>query len=84
MSVSGHSMDRERGVSVAEYGVTPLSHPAFFDSKGNLFVSLQSILGRIQISVRVDFVYECRKLLCDYLQIHLNFPAGQTYTCSSY
>lgn len=39
---------------------------------------------RIQISVGVDFANECRKLLCDYLQIHLNFPAGQTYTCSSY
>lgn len=45
MSASGHSMDRERGVSVAEYGVTPLSHPAFFDSKENSFVSLQRIWG---------------------------------------
>lgn len=78
-------MDRERGVSVAEYGVTPLSHPAFFDSKENLFVSLQSISGKENRSLlALIFVYEYRKLLCDYLQIHLNFPAGQTYTCSSY
>lgn len=81
MSASGHSMDRERGVSVAQYGVTPLSNPAVFDSKKNLFVSLWSILGKIRISVGVDFV--CVKLLCNYLQIHLNFPADQTCTCSS-
>lgn len=43
---SGHSMDRERGVSVAEYGVTPLSHPAVFDSGKKLFVSLWGILGK--------------------------------------
>lgn len=36
----------ERGVSVAEYGVTPLSDPALFDCKENLFVSLQSISGK--------------------------------------
>lgn len=45
MSASGHSMDRERGVSVAEYGVTPLSHPAFFDSRKKWFVCLRSISG---------------------------------------